>query len=186
MEKEGGGTLLECGYHGWTFDRKGDYVRIPQCPSGQRIPRGAACRRKLATATKLGILFVWFGEYTEADTSLLPLPSFFDRHPNAIIYRDQTRILPYSYESFVESVLDPAQVAFVHHGIEQNDRDKVNPSRSIKPSRRIRKLVHFLIVSLGVLDLQIIIVLLPSSPRAWSRTSMRCQQVPSASQFWRF
>lgn len=110
-------SSIECPYHGWTFAGDGECTRIPQVtdpdPSAT-IPRTADAQ-SFPTTVSLKIIFVWLGNPSRADPSLLPLPEV-DFSKEVLIRSGITRIVPYSYEILGENLSDPAHVQFAHHG----------------------------------------------------------------------
>lgn len=58
------GDHLQCGYHGFTYDRSGTCVRVPSQP---RIPPGA-CVRAWPVTERYGFVHVWTGEASLAGT----------------------------------------------------------------------------------------------------------------------
>eukprot|EP01025_Chloroclados_australasicus_P020199 TRINITY_DN2126_c0_g1_i2.p2 TRINITY_DN2126_c0_g1~~TRINITY_DN2126_c0_g1_i2.p2 ORF type:complete len:330 (+),score=24.64 TRINITY_DN2126_c0_g1_i2:185-1174(+) len=124
---------LQCAYHGWRFDGKGECTKIPQAePEIEEKLCGSkrACAIVYPTQEKYGLLWVWgesgpnaMLESLEKDVKLPPLIEE--------ICKDQTiwkiRDMPYSLETFVENVVDPAHVPFAHHGSLGNHRDNARP-----------------------------------------------------------
>jgi phenylpropionate dioxygenase-like ring-hydroxylating dioxygenase large terminal subunit len=109
------GGLIECGYHGLTFDGAGRCVRAP---GQQTIPLGAQVR-SFPCIEHLGMVWVWPGEAALAATSKL-----FDQLPQwaasqAVPPPWGLNIGPYTlvksnYQLLTENLVDPAHVAFVH------------------------------------------------------------------------
>ncbi|GLT00578.1 oxidoreductase subunit alpha [Sphingobium jiangsuense] len=62
------GSRIECGYHGFMFDRDGNCTDIP---SQQTIPRAMAVR-SFPAAERWQWIWVWTGERDNADASLIP------------------------------------------------------------------------------------------------------------------
>lgn len=106
--REQGDTVIECGYHGWTYSCDGACVRIPQTEvPGQEvpIPKAADMPRTYKTILKCGMVFVWFGDL-EPDEGKLRLPQWFlDGYgkDEFVVYRNSTRMLPYDFFTFLES-----------------------------------------------------------------------------------
>jgi phenylpropionate dioxygenase-like ring-hydroxylating dioxygenase large terminal subunit len=107
--------LLQCGYHGMTFDGDGRCVRIP----GQdRIPP-AAHLRAYPTAEHLGMVWVWPGDPARADRSLLfdRLPQWADAQgpsPRWAWFPGPLTYVRANYQLLTENLVDPQHVAFVH------------------------------------------------------------------------
>ncbi|MFM7085622.1 MAG: Rieske 2Fe-2S domain-containing protein [Cyanobium sp.] len=124
-----GDGLLECPYHGWSFDGEGQCRHIPQAPEGSRSEGRRSSCSSLPTATAQGLLFVWSGDPAAADPALLPLVPVLqeqerpqDRNqegPTAWadgwIVQDTFRDLPMDALTLLENVLDVSHVPFTHH-----------------------------------------------------------------------
>ena len=61
------GDLLECGYHGWSYDCSGKCVRLPGVDNPQKI-----AVRTYPTLEKWGWVFIWMGTPDKADKIVLP------------------------------------------------------------------------------------------------------------------
>jgi len=111
--------LLECPYHGWSFDGSGSCSTIPQM-GGDADPAGrrSSCR-SLPTATGQGLLFVWTGDPLAADQNPLPLVPVLqedgDGWADGWIVQDTFRDLPMDALTLLENVLDVSHVPFTHH-----------------------------------------------------------------------
>jgi phenylpropionate dioxygenase-like ring-hydroxylating dioxygenase large terminal subunit len=98
---------LVCGYHGWTYDRDGKCVRIPQnpetaIPSGARVP-AYRCEARYG--------YVWVA----LDEPLLPIPELPEGHDPSF------RRVHQFYERWncaafrlMENSFDAAHIAYVH------------------------------------------------------------------------
>ena len=100
---------IECGYHGMTFDCRGECVRIP----GQAIiPRNAKVR-SYPVVENMGLAWIWMGDPAIADASqVYDLPQFHDPKWSAV-EGDALRI-DCHYLSLADNLCDPAHVSFVH------------------------------------------------------------------------
>ena len=61
------GDMLECGYHGWTYNCTGQCVRLPGLENTQKIAVGA-----YPIVEKWGWVFIWMGNPVEADQTKIP------------------------------------------------------------------------------------------------------------------
>lgn len=103
------GDAIECGYHGMTFDCRGDCVRIPGQPM---IPRNAKVR-SYPIRENMGLAWIWMGDPALADPSLVyDLAQYHDPHWSAV-EGDALRI-DCHYLSLADNLCDPAHVSFVH------------------------------------------------------------------------
>lgn len=108
-ELKDGGRLVQCGYHGLTFDAQGRCVRVP----GQhRIPPAARVRSYPARE-HMGLIWLWPGEPERANRSaLFDLPQYRQRGWG-VGYGDALRIDAH-YLNLADNLCDPAHVSFVH------------------------------------------------------------------------
>lgn len=104
------GDRLSCGYHGWTYDEKGDCVRIPAHPD-QKPPPKAQVRTYHCTE-KYGMVWACLGEPRDE------VPEFAEWEDPS--YR-KVFCGPYRYNAgaprAVENFLDVAHFPFVHAGL---------------------------------------------------------------------
>eukprot|EP00903_Cladosiphon_okamuranus_P017658 g16261.t1 len=124
VEKDG--SLL-CTYHAWRFDSDGKCLDIPQSDKGgkdESNPR--ACAKVYPTQVAQGIVWVWGENGPDAVLeSLLTKPALVsaleDKEgiktgkvlPGALMMRD----VAYSWDTFMENIMDPAHVVVSHHGL---------------------------------------------------------------------
>ncbi len=103
------GDTVECGYHGMTFDCRGECVRIP----GQAIiPRNAKVR-SYPIQENMGLAWIWMGDPALADpATVYDLPQFHDPRWSAV-EGDALRIACH-YLNLADNLCDPAHVSFVH------------------------------------------------------------------------
>eukprot|EP01025_Chloroclados_australasicus_P020201 TRINITY_DN2126_c0_g1_i4.p1 TRINITY_DN2126_c0_g1~~TRINITY_DN2126_c0_g1_i4.p1 ORF type:complete len:527 (+),score=25.04 TRINITY_DN2126_c0_g1_i4:114-1694(+) len=123
---------LQCAYHGWRFDGKGECTKIPQAePEIEEKLCGSkrACAIVYPTQEKYGLLWVWgesgpkaLLESLEKDIKLPPLIEEISKGSKIYKVTD----MPYSLETFVENVIDPAHARFTHHGLLTN-RNNARP-----------------------------------------------------------
>eukprot|EP00904_Undaria_pinnatifida_P002163 jgi/Undpi1/11948/HiC_scaffold_4.g01647.m1 len=135
VEKDG--SLL-CAYHAWRFDSDGKCLSIPQSESGGRDEaQPSACAKVYPTQVAQGIIWVWGENGPDAvlESAVTSPPLIAELNDaeavasgrvtaGAIYQRD----LPYSWETFLENVVDPSHVVVAHHGIMGN-RDMAAPVR---------------------------------------------------------
>lgn len=100
---------IECGYHGWTYDRDGGLIRIPQYEAGQPLPRLSV--EAYRCVARYGYAWVALDE---------PARPIFDiPEDGAPGYRrifqfyDRWRTAPLR---FMENSFDNAHFAYVHRG----------------------------------------------------------------------
>ncbi|RZC90902.1 hypothetical protein C5167_028733 [Papaver somniferum] len=122
---------IQCSYHGWSFDKAGSCVRIPQAsnegPESRAVKSPRACAKKFPTLVSQGLLFVWPDEngWDKASaTNPAMLPDDFDspEFSTVSIQRD----LYYGYDTLMENVSDPSHIDFAHHKV-TGRRDRAKP-----------------------------------------------------------
>eukprot|EP00897_Mesotaenium_endlicherianum_P005418 jgi/Mesen1/4904/ME000244S04073 len=115
---------LQCSYHGWTFTASGSCSSIPQAPAStpdaHRSPR--ACAKVYPSREHQGMLWVWpssdpAAAALAASTAPPTIPELDDP---TFAYDLNGRDMPYSYETLIENLMDPAHVPFAHHKIMSN------------------------------------------------------------------
>ncbi len=121
------GDTIECGYHGMTFDSRGECVRIP----GQDIiPRNAQVR-SYPLIESMGLVWIWMGDPALADPSAVyDLPQYHDAAWSAV-EGDALRI-DCHYLSLADNLCDPAHVSFVHLSTLGNTQGEDVPVHSEK------------------------------------------------------
>ncbi|MFT5506675.1 MAG: phenylpropionate dioxygenase-like ring-hydroxylating dioxygenase large terminal subunit [Gammaproteobacteria bacterium] len=115
------GDLLECGYHGLTFDGSGNCVAAPT--NGKIIPDGARVKT-YPLVEKYGLLWIWMGDFDQADTNQIFEVKHFDDDTWGY-NRGQAIDVECNYQYINDNLLDPSHVAWVHHSTfgEANTRD---------------------------------------------------------------
>lgn len=100
---------IRCGYHGMTFNERGQCVRIP----GQDNIPSSAYVRAYPIHEKNNIVFIWMGEPEKADIgSIFDLPQFASDDWHA--HQGDALHLQSHYLNVAENLVDPAHVSFVH------------------------------------------------------------------------
>jgi vanillate O-demethylase monooxygenase subunit len=103
------GDLVECGYHGMTFDPAGICRRVP---GNQPIPESARVRSYPAVERQ-GFVWVWMGAPERADPSTIFNIEQWD-HPDWGRTEPDSMAIQCSYLHITDNLLDPTHVAFVH------------------------------------------------------------------------
>tara|TARA_E500000331_G_scaffold113636_1_gene110662 strand:+ start:2370 stop:3485 length:1116 start_codon:yes stop_codon:yes gene_type:complete len=118
---------IQCPYHGWQFDGKGECKKIPSLGKDAEIPKRAKIDA-YPTEEKYGIVFAFLGELPKSQRPpIMPIEELDDEEgwrPNYLTYEAKI-----NYERSIENGLDAAHNEFVHptHGHEGEDDDyKVN------------------------------------------------------------
>eukprot|EP01018_Ginkgo_biloba_P014645 Gb_20939 [translate_table: standard] len=102
---------LECLYHGWQFEDDGKCVKIPQLPSGAKIPR-VACVRSYEVKQSQGVIWVWMADRSSADPKKLP---WFEHYARPGFQElSSVHELPYDHSILLENLMDPAHIPISH------------------------------------------------------------------------
>jgi vanillate monooxygenase len=102
------GDEVECGYHGFTFDRSGRCVRVPGQP---QVPAKAAVRAYPAVE-RHGWVWIWMGEPALADDSLIP-DMYWQKDPNWLMIGDYFHVKCH-YQNLIDIQLDQTHSQYVH------------------------------------------------------------------------
>jgi vanillate O-demethylase monooxygenase subunit len=103
------GDDIQCGYHGMTFDCRGECVRVP----GQDGIPAQAYVETFAVHEKHQIVWVWMGDREKADIdAVFDMPEFDD--PTWHAHQGGQLHLKSNYLNVAENLVDPAHVSFVH------------------------------------------------------------------------
>jgi phenylpropionate dioxygenase-like ring-hydroxylating dioxygenase large terminal subunit len=100
---------IQCGYHGLRFDSTGACVEIP----GQdMIPRSAKVR-SYPIVEKFGWVWIWMGDPTKADLSLIP-NWWWCEHKDWAMTKPDLLHINCNYELVTDNLLDVTHLAYVH------------------------------------------------------------------------
>lgn len=125
----GAGECIMCPYHGWSYNRAGQCVDIPQLAAGRVIPAGARVPVYQAQE-RYGLIWVCLAE--DPTFPLPALPGLNDRrfvHGPLRVYEPWVSSLPRA----IMAALDDTHAAWVHEGL-LGDRTRPAP-----PDRRVRR-----------------------------------------------
>jgi len=102
------GDLIECGYHGFTYEAGGICVSIP---GQERVPPGIGVRA-YPLVEKHGFAWIWMGEPAKADPA--SIPDFGrNRAPGWVAVGSRLPIAAH-YLLMIENLIDLSHVGFVH------------------------------------------------------------------------
>ena len=103
------GDDIQCGYHGMTFNCRGECVRIP----GQDNVPPTAFVTRYPTVQKNDIVFVWMGDPDKAtEDTIFDMPEFQSEQWH--VHQGDALHLKAHYLNVAENLVDPAHVSFVH------------------------------------------------------------------------
>lgn len=129
------GDMVECGYHGLTFDCSG---KCTSAPGSGDIPKNAEVHA-YPTHEKYGLVWIWTGEAERADPDTIFLIENYD-DPNWGINRGVAMDLDCNYLLMTDNLLDPSHVAWVHETSFAEASTKDTPLRITKTDEGI--IVH--------------------------------------------
>ena len=105
------GDCIECPFHGFLFDQRGQCTLIPA--NGETAPVPKKFRvRNYPTREAHGWIWVWYGD-AEQDEGLPEIP-FFDNLDDSFSYATFAQEWPVHYTRSVENQLDLMHLAFTH------------------------------------------------------------------------
>ncbi len=100
---------IQCGYHGMTFNGRGQCIRIP----GQDNIPSSAYVRSYPVHEKNDIVFIWMGNPEKANTDdIFDMPQFNSEQWH--VHQGDALHLQAHYMNVAENLVDPAHVSFVH------------------------------------------------------------------------
>src|SRR5258707_5901357 len=100
---------IRWGYHGLEFDGSGRCVHVP----GQDTIPPTARVRSFPVAERYGLVWIWMGEASLADTASLPVIENYAA-PGWELIDGGYQHHPSNYLNIVENLMDPAHTTFVH------------------------------------------------------------------------
>ncbi len=100
---------LECGYHGLTFDTKGNCVRIP----GQKNIPPQARVRSYPVVERDQILWIWMGDPARADETLIIDYPYHDQ-PGEWPHRKAMFPIKANYMLMIDNLMDLTHLGYVH------------------------------------------------------------------------
>ncbi|MBS0185458.1 MAG: aromatic ring-hydroxylating dioxygenase subunit alpha [Proteobacteria bacterium] len=102
---------VECCYHGWRFNSKGQCTRIPSLTKDQDFDLSRIHVRTYPCIEKAGTIWIFIGDEKEASLSPFPyLPETLPKIPSIKL----KMIFPCSVDHAVVGLMDPAHGPFVH------------------------------------------------------------------------
>ncbi|MBF22982.1 aromatic ring-hydroxylating dioxygenase subunit alpha [Neopusillimonas maritima] len=102
---------LQCGYHGLVFDGKGHCADIP---GQQNIPAKARIRH-FSVVEKDEFIWIWMGEASKADESLIIDYPFHNDYKNWP-HKHEVYHIKANYMLMVDNLMDMTHLAYVHVG----------------------------------------------------------------------
>jgi phenylpropionate dioxygenase-like ring-hydroxylating dioxygenase large terminal subunit len=113
--------VLECGYHGWTYDRGGQCVRVPGLADGGTQPAETRRVPSHAAAEQDGIVWAWGEPDAEPVRRPFALPAVEGPGAGEVILRSD---LECTLHAALENALDVPHTAFLHRGIFRGGRPR--------------------------------------------------------------
>jgi len=112
---------LQCGYHGFKYDRTGKCVWIP---GQENIPR-RACVRSYPLVERFGFTWIWMGDAEAADDSKLPVMPGLDED-GWKAFGDHLNVKAH-YQLLVDNLIDLSHESYVHTSSIGNDQVAETP-----------------------------------------------------------
>ncbi|HZC73186.1 MAG TPA: aromatic ring-hydroxylating dioxygenase subunit alpha [Jatrophihabitans sp.] len=106
--------LIECGYHGWTYDGDGHCVRVPGLRGGRTQAHRNRHIPSHATAEQDGIVWAWGEPDAEPTRRPFALPTLDGPGAGEVVFRHD---LDSTLRASLENALDVPHTAFLHRGI---------------------------------------------------------------------
>lgn len=100
---------VECGYHGLTFDCSGSCTVAP----GMKQPPKGAVVKSYPCISRYGFIWIWMGEPSKADESLIPEVDNWG-NPDWGMNSGDAMLLDCNYLYVTDNLLDPSHVSWVH------------------------------------------------------------------------
>src|SRR5579883_654483 len=104
------GREVECCYHGWRFDKRGQCTAIPSLLPDQDFDIGRIRVKRYPVTERQGNLWVFFGERPEQAPPVPMLPEVGERSPDLF----ESVRFPAAIDHAVVGLMDPAHGPFVH------------------------------------------------------------------------
>ena len=128
------GEELECCYHGWTFNIKGQCTGIPALSEQDTVSLDKIETKAFQLREAQGVIWFWFGEGDGADTPHPVIPDVADTYPRIA----HALRFPVNIDHAVVGLVDPAHTPHVHESWWWR-----------RPAKRHSKIKHFEPTSLG-------------------------------------
>ncbi|HKZ74530.1 MAG TPA: aromatic ring-hydroxylating dioxygenase subunit alpha, partial [Steroidobacteraceae bacterium] len=122
---------VQCPYHGWRYNSRGECTRIPSLGINAKIPPRARVDA-YPVEERYGIVFAFLGDVPEAERPpIMPVPEHGTPEWRATV---ATFDVDYYYERSIENGLDPAHNEYVHptHGY-QGERESEYRVNELRP-----------------------------------------------------
>jgi phenylpropionate dioxygenase-like ring-hydroxylating dioxygenase large terminal subunit len=126
------GNVLQCSYHGWTFDKTGTCISIPQATptlEAQAMTNKRCHVQNYPVRVHKSLIWAWLWPedvltslINEEDTSS---PEYFTTLVPEENLTTYTRDVPYGWETLLENIVDPAHVPFAHSGMQGTRQDAI-------------------------------------------------------------
>jgi phenylpropionate dioxygenase-like ring-hydroxylating dioxygenase large terminal subunit len=105
------GDSIQCGYHGFTFDKSGRCVHIP---SQDKVPPRFGVRN-YPVVERGGLIWLWTGKESGADPNLLPdLEAMGLGNPDWSVEQHPMTTFNARYQLLIDNLVDLSHVSFIH------------------------------------------------------------------------
>jgi phenylpropionate dioxygenase-like ring-hydroxylating dioxygenase large terminal subunit len=107
--------VIECPYHGWQFEEKGQCKKIPSVKEDSSMPK-LVCLTTKPCIEEMGMIFIWPGNPKLADEKLIPRHMFREREWEGWDFSTENIDIDLPQPIMIENVLDYSHIDFVHDG----------------------------------------------------------------------
>lgn len=104
------GDAIQCGYHGFTFNKGGACVKVP---SQATVPTNTSVRRYPA-AERGGLVWVWTGVEQDTDTGLIPDTDVIGLGTGWRIDSSPMVTIKGRYTLLIDNLIDLTHASFIH------------------------------------------------------------------------
>lgn len=104
------GDAIQCGYHGFTFDKGGACVKVP---SQTNVPTNTSVRRYPAVE-RGGLVWVWTGVEQNADLNLIPDTDAIGLGAGSRIDASPMVTIKGRYTLLIDNLIDLTHASFIH------------------------------------------------------------------------
>jgi len=129
--------MLECVYHGWTFDAAGACVRIPGLKEG--APRPVYRAENVALAERDGFVWVWLGSGVAPPPPVRRHPALEDGAFDSFVWSTQAQC---ALVDALENLLDANHPHFVHAGLVRTQRRRHPVVVSVRRDAQMAEAVY--------------------------------------------
>ena len=125
------GENLQCGYHGLTYNSKGECISVP----GQTITPPNAGVKCFPLVERWGWVWIWMGDITESDPSDIP-NLYWHNHPEWTRQVAGYLNIGGNYQLLIDNLLDLTHLTFLHGNTIGNEHVANTPLAKVTRNSR--------------------------------------------------